>query len=60
MTSRSLVLLLFQAQGPDNLPAGATKPWRSASPTGRWHYLASGAPRPGAFARVGLGVDHAR
>ncbi|WP_309896500.1 hypothetical protein [Archangium sp.] len=49
MTSRLLVLLLLsQAEEPDNPPDRAIKPPLSIN------------LRPGAFASVGLGVEHAR
>ncbi|WP_152622456.1 hypothetical protein [Archangium violaceum] len=74
MTVTRLVLLLSWAEAPQDPPAGKTEPPQSASPGGRWRYLTHleasgpallfpegmGALRPGAFASMGLGVDHAR
>ena len=40
MTSTLLVLLLLsQAEGPDDAPAGAMEPPLSAAPAGQWRYL---------------------
>jgi hypothetical protein len=59
-----VVLLLSQAEAPDNPPAKAVEPSVSGSPVEKWRYLARldgvGALQPGTFASVSLGVDHAR
>jgi hypothetical protein len=64
MTPTLLVVLLSQAQAPDNPPAKAVEPPVSGAPVEKWRYLARldgvGALHPGTFASVGLGVDHAR
>ncbi|WP_257463604.1 hypothetical protein [Archangium lipolyticum] len=53
MTSTLLVLLLLsQAEGPDNPPDGVDLAHLDPAPDGML--------RPGAFASLGLGVDHAR
>ncbi len=61
MTSTLLLLLLLsQEEGPDNPPAGATEPPLSASPAGKWRYLARmEASGLALLPRAGAGAEEA-